>query len=298
MAQRIYKAAAIYDSRAVGLRNLWEPSYEYMGKPTPKPAYMISVIMKKTRANWFEEPVLTDFTRAASELYGAALSHIPFQQIEWPIKDGDIPQPGRTQADWSKGQWFLTGTSTSAIEVMINQGGVAVPLRARQGVKPGDYTTVSTSLAVKTNDPRGVKCYINKVIFMAPGEEIVIGSSVSADDLMAQAKAQGLNVTGYGGGGQPMGPQGSNGPMGLPQQGFGFGAGVPPQGFGSAQTVSAPVWQPATGPYGNPNQGSGSVSPSNGPQQGYAPPPVQPPGQQGFGAPGGFTPPTGFPQRS
>jgi hypothetical protein len=283
MAQRIYKAAAIYDSRAVGLRNLWEPSREYMGKPTEKPTYMISVIMKKTRANWFEEPALTDFTRAASELYGAALSHIPFQQIEWPIKDGDIPQPGRTQADWARGHWFLTGTSNSPIETMINQGGVAVPLRGRVGVKPGDYTTVSVSLAVKANDPRGVKCYINKCIFMAPGEEIVVGSSVSADDLMAQAKAQGLNVTGFGGGGAPQQGFGQMGPPGLP----GTSA---PMGFPAGPTVM--------GPSGTGGPGSGSAFPSNGPQQGFAPPPVQPPGQQGFGAPGGFTPPTGFPQRS
>jgi hypothetical protein len=278
MAQRIYKAAAIYDCRIVGMRNLWEPSNEYQGKPTPKPNYMAMVVVKKTRALWHEEPALANFTQACSELYTAALSQVPFQYVDWPIKDGDQVQPGRAQAEWRVGHWVLTGSSSSPIEVSINQNGNLVPLKNRVDVKPGDYVMISTALAVKTNDPRGVVCYLNKVVFLKPGEEIAIGSSVSASDLMAQAKAQGMNVTGF-----------SSGP---PQQGFG----APPMGNGFAPT-GVPAGQPATAPFGTTGQPGGFAFPSNGPQPGFAPSPMQPPGQPGFGAPGEFTPPTGFPQR-
>jgi hypothetical protein len=229
---RIYKQSAIYDCRIASMRNLWEPSREYMGKPVDKPNYLVTVLVRKTRQNWFEEPALAAFTQSCQELYTAALSHVPFQQVVWPIKDGDLPDPGRAQAEWRVGHWILNGSSTSPIEVFINQGGVPVPLRNRAGVKPGDYVSVTTSIAVKTNDPRGIKCYINKVIFMSEGEEIIIGNATSAAELMEAAKAQGLNVTGFGGGGAP-------------QQGFGF---APTPGQNAGQT--------ATGHSGTPGPGS------------------------------------------
>lgn len=263
MAQRVYKAATIFNARVVGMNNLWEPSREYMGKPVEKPSYMITVILPKTRANWFEEPNLSDFARASEELYNAALSHIPFPQIGWPIADGDVPGPGRANPEWRQGTWVLTGTSTSPITVKIVQNGVPVPLLNRMNVKPGDYVGLGVSIAVKMNDPRGVKCYCNNVMFMAPGEEIAVGSSVSAIDLMAAAREQGMNVTGFGGGGAP-------------QQGFG-------QGF--AQTAAPP-----SGTNGLP---SGFTFPSSG----LAPPPVAPPAQQGFATPSGFNAPSGFPPR-
>jgi hypothetical protein len=279
MAQRIYKAASIFDVRIIGMRNLWEPSREYMGKPTEKPNYMVSVIIPKTRGHWSEEPLLANFTQACMQLHAEAISHLPIQYVDWPIKDGDVTDPGRSNAEWRKGNWTLNGTSTSPITVTIVQGGVPVPLRNRVGVKPGDYAGLSLALAVKANDPRGVKCYCNNVMFTAPGEEIVVGNSVSANDLMEQAKAQGMNVTGFGGG--------------APQQGFG----APPMGNGGFAPTGAPAGQTATGPSWTPQQAGGSAFPSNGPQTGFAPSPMQPPQQQGFSAPGGFTPPTGFPQR-
>lgn len=269
MAQRIYKTASIYEARVVGMRNLWDPSTEYMGKKQDKPSYIVSVIIKKTRANWYEEPTLAAFTQAASALYSEALSHIPFQQVEWPFKDGDIPDPVRGQAEWRKGHWFLTGSSTSPIEVSIIENGVPVPLKNRMNVKNGDYVGLAVSIAVKMNDPRGVKVYVNKVMFMAPGEEIVLGSSVSNMDLMEEAKAKGLNVTGFSGG--------------APQQGFGQGFAPPP---------ASPASPPAPAGFGMAGAGNASF-----PSSGLAPPPVSPPAQQGFTTPSGFIPPRGFPPR-
>jgi hypothetical protein len=273
MAQRIYKPASVFDARVVGMRNLWEPSREYMGKPTEKPNYLVSIMVKKTRANWTEEPGLSNFISACSQLYNEALSHIPFQYVVWPLKDGDVTDPGKTNPEWRKGHWHLTGSSTSPINVSIVENGVPVPMLRRDGrVKNGDYCGVSASIAVKVNDPRGVKCYINNVMFTGPGEEIVIGNSVSATDLMEQAKAQGLNVTGFG------------------------ASGVPQGGFGSAPTV-APVGVTG-GQFGTPGPGNGFAFPSNSPVPPLAPSPVPPPGQQaGFGAPGGFIAPQGFPPR-
>jgi hypothetical protein len=259
MAQRIYKQSAIYDARIAGLRNLWDPSTEYQGKKIDKPNYLVTVLIKKTRAAWHEEPALEKFAQSCTELYNAALTHIPFQQVIWPIKDGDVDELGRAAAEWRKGSWILNGSSTSPIEVFINRGGVPVslPSHARGEVKSGDYVSITTSIAVKANDPRGIKTYINKVIFMGSGEEIIMGNATSANELMEQARAAGMNVTGFG------------------------GSGVPQHGFG---TEPLPIL--ATAP------------PLNWGQQGLAPSPVSPPAQQGFGTPGAFTPPTGFPQRS
>lgn len=275
---RIYKQSAIFDCRIFNMRNLWEPSTTYMGKAVEKPNYIVGVLMRKTRANWYEEPALAGFSKSCKELYDAALSHIPFQQIDWPIKNGDVDQMGRAVPEWRKGNWLLNGSSTTPIEVSINQGGVVVPLRNNAGtVKPGDYVMVSTSIAVKTNDPRGIKTYINKLVFMAPGEEIAIGSSVSTADLMAEAKAQGLNVTGFGGSGGP-------------QEGFG-------QGF--APTLANPAGTAASGgtvpgQFGINEPGFGSAFPSS-PVK--SPSPVAPPAQQGFSTPQGFNAPQGFPPR-
>jgi hypothetical protein len=169
-----------------------------------------------------------------------------------------------------KGHWYLTGSSTSPINVTIVQAGAPVALMNRAQVKSGDYIAAGVALAVKANDPRGVKCYLNTVMFMSAGEEIVVGSSVSSSELMAQAKAQGLNVTGFGAGSAGL----------LPQVGFTN----TPAGFA---VPGAPV---------------AAAFPSNG--QGFAPPPAQPPASpSGFGDgltrayPAGFTPPQGFPQR-
>jgi predicted RecA/RadA family phage recombinase len=146
----------------------------------------------------------------------------------------------------------LNGSSTTPIEVSINQGGVIVPLKAPVDVKSGDHVMVSTSIAVSAQNPRGVKCYINKVVFMGPGEEIVMGSSVSTAEMMAKAKEQGMNVTGFSGGVAP-------------QQGFGMGQPAPFPGNGSQTGFAPPPVQP-------PQQGGG-----------FAPP-------GGFNAPSGFPP--------
>ncbi len=263
MAQRVYKYATVFNARIINMRNLWEPSREYMGKPAEKPNYLASFIVPKTRANWFEEPQFAGLTQAGQELYNASMSAVPFPQVLWPIKDGDNPEPGKQAPDWMRGHWYLTGSSSSPISVEIVQAGVPVKLMNRAQVKPGDFIAAGLALAVNMNNPRAVKCYMNSVLFMGPGEEIAVGNSITGSELMAKAKEQGLNVTGFGGQSAGLLPS------------VGFGASTPAPGF-----VNTPVGFAVPGAFIT------------------APPPVQPPASpSGFGGPAGFTPPAGFPQR-
>lgn len=291
--QRVYIYTTIFGVPITGLKNLWEPSREYQGKPTQKPNYITSIIIPKTRAHWSEEPVLAGFTAGCQELYAKAMSHIPFAQVVWPVKDGDVPEPGKNPVDWMKGRWFLNGSSSSPIKVDIVQGGQPVPLVNRAGVKPGDIVTLSGALAVKQNDPRGVKFYANNVLFMGPGEEIAIGNGVTGAALMEQARAQGMNITGF----QPGGSGFGGGQVG--QGGF-----APPAQAGGFAPQGAPQFaQPAPGGFA-PQGGFVPPGVAAAPQASFAPPPAQPP-QGGFAQPpqggfqpnpGGFTPPAGFGQ--
>ncbi len=252
-APRIYKQATIFNGRATGMKNLWDPSTMYKGKQQDKPSYLFSFIVPKTRAHWSEEPQFAGFTAAAQELYQQAMAHIPFPQIIWPIKDGDVsPEVGKSPIEWARNHWFVTGSSSSPIETNIVQNGVPVKIMNRAMVKPGDYVAVGVALAVNSNTANAVKIYVNSVLFMGPGEEIAVGNSITGTELMAKAKEQGLNVTGFG----------------APQQPQGFNTGTPP-----LQTPPAL------------NAGFGG-----------APAPLQPPQGQ-FATPGGFAPPSGFPQR-
>lgn len=211
VAQRIYKQTTILNTRAAGMKNLWEPVTTYQGKPQDKPSYLFSCIIPKTRGHWSEEAPFAAFAQAAQELYAQALSHIPFAQIVWPVKDGDMPpEYGKPPIEWCKGHWFLSGSSSSAIETNVVQAGVPVKIMNRTLVKSGDYCSIGGALAVKTNMPNGVKFFVNSILFTAPGEELAIGNSISGSELMAKAKEQGLNVTGFGGG--------APGGFGLPAQ--------------------------------------------------------------------------------
>jgi len=262
---RIYKQTTIFNGRATGLRNLWEPSTEYKGKPQ-KPNWLFSFIVPKTRGHWSEEPNFAGFTAAANELYQQAMAQFPLPQIVWPVKDGDLPpEHGKPPIEWARNHWFVSGSSSSVIETNIVQAGVPVKISNRALVKPGDYCAVGMALAVNGNTPNAVKIYINSVLFLGPGEEIAVSNSISSSELMAQAKAQGLNVTGFGA---------------SPQPGFTQPAGFAPMTGSPAAATALPVQNAAF-----PSSGFGG-----------APAPLQPPQGQ-FATPSGFTPPSGFPQR-
>lgn len=315
--QRVYTYTQVFGVPITGLKNLWEPATEFQGKKQDKPTYMTSVIVPKTRAQWFEEPAFAGMAAACQELYTKAMSHIPFGSVQWPIKDGDVPEPGKKPVDWMKGCWFLPGSSTSAIniEMVMPDGSTAKVFQSAQHalaagapatspnksmVKPGDIVTVAGALAVKTNNPLAVKFYANNVLFMGPGEEIAIGNGVSGTQLMEQARAMGLNITGFQAGGGSFGggqigaggfapPAQTGAPAGFqPQQaapsaaGFGGPANAPVAGF--APPASGGFTPPAT-------MAPAPVMPAQG---GFAPPAGAGFGQAPQQQPGGFQPPAGF----
>lgn len=272
-SNRIYVSFMLFNVRIVNMQHLWEPSREYLGKPQDKPSWFATCIAPKTRANWWEEPALASCWTAYSELLqksGMSPQHV----TEWPIRDGDLPpEPGKAPADWAKGHWVFGGSTTSAIKVEIVQAGLPVPLVAKVGVKPGDVVALGLTAAIKQNNPRALKHFCNTVLFLGPGEEIAVGGGVSGAELMAQAQAQGLQVTGFNG--SP-----------------GFGGGAPQGGFPGAG--GAPGFTPpAPGPgMGTPMGGA----PSAAPQAGFAPGMPQASGAfPSNAAPNGpaFTPPAG-----
>lgn len=280
MAKKQYENFTIFGARIYGMRNLWQPATEYMGKPTQRPSYIAGFLTPKTRAHWSEEPIFAGVWGAMQKIYAATMNGMPYNMVDWPIRDGDIPAPGKPQADWAKGTWMFGGNSGDMIKVEIVQNGVPVSLVNRATVKPGDFVSVGGATAVKSNQPNGIKFYINTVLFMSPGEEIAVGNSVSGAELMHYAQQQGLNVTGFGGGGgfgggQPGGF--SPNPGGQTNGGFTPGNGG---GFAPPQGGHAPV-HPASPP--NNGAGGGFVSPSNQgqPNPGFTQPGGPQPGQPG-----------------
>jgi hypothetical protein len=299
MAKKQYENFTVFGARIYGMKNLWTPSTEYMGKPTTRPNYIAGFIVPKTRAHWSEEPVFAGAWGAMQKIYGAVMNNMPYNMVDWPIRDGDILTPGQKAAEWARGHWLFSGNSGDPINVEIVQNGLPVKLQNRATVKPGDYVAVGGATAVKSNDPRGIKFYINSVLFMAPGEEIAVGNSVSGAELMAQAQAQGLQVIGFspnpggfGGAPQQGGFPGSAGPQNgfAPQPGqFGGTPGFTPGNPGFGQPPAPTTGNPATPGYGAPAPGGApggfagnATFPSNpAPQPGGFVPPQQPfPGQR------------------
>lgn len=300
MAKKQYENFTVFGARIYGMKNLWNPSTEYKGQPTTRPNYIAGFIAPKTRAHWSEEPIFAGVWGAMQKIYAGVMNGMPYNMVDWPIRDGDIPMPGQKPAEWARGHWMFSGNSGDPIGVEIVQNGVPVKLLNRATVKPGDYVAVGGATAVKSNDARGIKFYINSVLFMGPGEEIAVGNSVSGAELMAQAHAQGLQVTGFAPGGGGFGAPGGGG---FHQQG-GFPGGPQPQGnFAPAPGQFAPQGgQPFTAPGApgfTPPPGPGGFAPTGpaGPAMQVAPGQFAAPGV-GFGGPGQMAPgaPGQYPQ--
>lgn len=246
MAQRQYEAATVFNARIVDMRHLWEPSREYQGKPSAKPNWFSSFIVQKTQAQWHLEPGLAGITQALGKIF-ATNPHI----VAWPIVDGDVPNHEGKLSEWAKGHWIFSASTSNQPNVEIVQaGGVLTKLQNKVGVKSGDYVMAGVTAAVKQNDPRGVKLYLNAVVFSGPGEEIVFANSVSGAELMRMAEQQGLRPAGFapnsGGFGAPPaggafpGPQGGAPGFTPPAGGFAPPAGGP--AFGGAPVQTGPAF--------------------------------------------------------
>ncbi len=245
MAQRQYEPATVFNARIADMRHLWEPSREYKGQPTQKPNYFAMFLVKKTVAQWFQEPALAGIAAACGKIYQTN-PHV----LMWPVVDGDMPSPEGKSSEFAKGHWLFSASSGNPPNVEIVQaGGVLTKLTNKVGVKSGDYVMAGVTAAVKQNDPRGVKLYLNAVVFSSPGEEIVFANSVSGAELMRMAEQQGLRPAGF-----------SASPGGFAPAHVGF---TPPAG-GFAPTTGSPA-APAFGapaPTG-PGFGGSATFPSN-----------------------------------
>lgn len=277
VANRVYIPFMLFNMRIVNMQYLWSPSTEYKGQKTQKPNYFITTVTQKTRANWWEEPLLAPAWAAYDQLLqrsGMTSQHI----TEWPVKDGDMPpEPGKAPSEWAKGHWILGGSSSSAIKTEMVQNGNVVPLPAKIGVKPGDFVALGCSAAIRQDNARAIKHFCNTVLFTAAGEEIAVGNSVSGAELMRTAQGQGLQVAGF-----QHAPVYSHAP-----QNFG-GA---PGGFAPQMHAGA---QPGFFPQNGAPQQPGFVPPNG--TAGFAPTPGNPatafPSNPGAPQPG-FTPPGG-----
>jgi hypothetical protein len=235
MGNRQYEPATVFNARIADLRHLWVGSDTYKGQKTQKPNYFAMFLVKKTQPTWHTEPALAGVTLACGKIY-TTNPHI----VTWPVVDGDMPSPEGKSSEFAKGHWLFSASTGSPPTVEIVQvGGSLAKLTGKIGVKSGDYVMVGVTAAVKQNDARGVKLYLNAVVFSSPGEEIVFANSVSGAELMQQAQKQGLTVAGFA-------APGVGGGF-MPQPGGQF----QPQGFapptGTAPAFGAPS-NPAPGP--------------------------------------------------
>ena len=273
MTKRQYEPCTVFNARIVDMRHLFNPSTEYMGKPSAKPNYFAMFIVPKTQAQWHTEPALAGIAAACGKLYATNP-----QVVVWPVTDGDLPGPKGTVSEFAKGHWMFSASTSNPPNVeLVQAGGVLVKLQNKTGVKSGDYVMAGVTAAVKQNDPRGVKLYLNAVVFSSPGEEIVFANSVSGAELMAMAQQQGLQVTGFAGspgfGGAAPGGFAPQGAPGFSQPGGFLGApqgqhpGFAPTNAVTGQPGFAPQGAPVHG--GMPNAGPGNAtSRSDAPQGG------------------------------
>jgi hypothetical protein len=290
--QRQYEPATVFNARIVDMRHLWTPSTEYMGKKADKPNFFAMFIVPKTQAQWFNEPGLAGISAACGKLYASNP-----QVVIWPVVDGDMPNAQGKQSEFAKGHWIFSASTANPPNVeLVQANGTLVKLPNKVGVKSGDYTMTGVTAAVKQNDPRGVKLYLNAVVFSSPGEEIVFANSVSGAELMQQAQRQGLQVAGFGaspgfGGAAPGGFPGQAQPGfgGAPQGTPGF----PPQGQpGFTPSPGSGGYAPTTG-FGGPAP-MGAPAPGGPAFGGSATSPFSPGGTAPFGQPAGGNP---FPPR-
>jgi hypothetical protein len=249
MAQRQYEPSTVFNARIADMRYLWEPSREYKGQPTQKPNYFAMFLVKKTVAQWFQEPALAGIAAACGKIYQTN-PHI----LVWPVIDGDVPSPEGKSSEFAKGHWLLSASSGNPPNIEIVQaGGVLTKLTNKVGVKSGDYVMAGVTAAVKQNDARGVKLYLNAVVFSSPGEEIVFANSVSGAELMRMAEQQGLRPAGFGaptpGGFTP--PAGGFAPTMVNPASPAFGAPAPTgPGFGGHAATASPFNAPPVNPFG------------------------------------------------
>ena len=261
MANRELIPILLFNAQAVFSNRLFDPETKDLGgKLLDKPSFSVNLRFPKTKANWTEEPALRSFVEACKTIYLREMAGMPANRVEFPIKDGDIPNNKGKTPDWAKGHWVIRASSTykPTVEQMVSGVKTELPslsMGAKKIWHDGDYVAAALSIAKRLNDNIGIRCYLNSILFTGKGEEIATGGGASVDwnAALEDAKAQGIHVN------QDAPAAGGFNP--------GFQAGPGPQGFN-------PGFQPAPGPSGGFNPGfqpgpapqENSFNPSAGPK--------------------------------
>jgi hypothetical protein len=123
--QRQYEAATVFNARSVDMRHLWEPSREYMGKPSEKPNYFGMWIVPKTQAHWSTEPIFGGVMAAFTKLLGGQLQAFAqnVNAVNWPIADGDMPSPAGKSSEFAKGHWLFSASTNNPPNIELAQAG-------------------------------------------------------------------------------------------------------------------------------------------------------------------------------
>src|SRR6266702_330933 len=194
-------SVVMFNAQALFCNRLFDPeTKDLAGKPLDKPSFSINLRYPKTVASWTEEPALKAFTDACRVTYQREMSGMPANRVEFPIKDGDVPNRNGKIPDWAKGHWYIRCSSTYAPKVEQVVGGVQSELPSLQlgGKKlwtDGDYVCAALSIGKRLNDNVGIRCYLNSVLFTGKGVEISTGgNNVEWQGAIAQAVAQGMNI--------------------------------------------------------------------------------------------------------
>lgn len=214
MARELQKII-LMNAQLVYCNRLYEAeTVDMAGAPLKKPTWSTSMRYPKTTKNWFDEPLLVSLRNACGVIKSREMAHVDFARIEFPVKDGDLPNKKNKIPDWAKGHWILRANTTikrPLVEQRVD--GVVTPLEAIQlgGQRlwgDGDYAGVVMSVAKRLTDDVGIKCYLNSVCFMAHGVPLdVSGQPTDWDAAVNDAAAQGINIkadaAGFNAGGFP-----------------------------------------------------------------------------------------------
>lgn len=230
----------LFHGQAVFANKLFEPEVnDLMGKPRDRPLYSIVIRFPKTKAVWWEEPALQKLRDACQVIMMREMAGTPHSRVEFPIRDGDLPNNKNNVPEWAKGHWiFRAGTTFDNFKVEQRVNGIqsqitALSIGGRQMWADGDFVGVDVAIAKRMNDNIGIKAYLNGVTFLKKGVELGTGGkAVNWDEAIKLEEQSGFKVEQ---GGAEFNPGASGGfpGAGAPSGGFPGAGAAPSGGFAS-----------------------------------------------------------------
>lgn len=203
-------SVVLFNGQIVFSRRLFEPETADMaGKPLDKPRFSCNVRFPKTKAVWWEEPALASVRDACGTIVAREFGGNG--NIEYPVKDGDLPNQKGKVPDWSKGHWIIKADTTyqPKVEQLVNGQPSEIQslsIGGRQLWQDGDFVGVTLAVAKRAMGAPGIKSYLNGVCFTDKGA--VLSTGAPATDwaaAIAKAEQQGIQVQMGGGGGGDVG---------------------------------------------------------------------------------------------